>query len=100
VLPENLRSNFQRKYEGKGSLKLPLEATFSALAEMGEPEGALFMQSREDFKKIQSARNNSILAHGVNPIGKHTYERLSELVGSLLTVKQQVEFPRIDWWQA
>lgn len=42
------------------------------------------MELKDDFDKALEPRNNSLLAHGYQPIGKDKYENLKKLVLELL----------------
>ena len=99
VLPEQIRSDYEAKYReaGEPHLKLPLLATFRALQEAGDPLGARFSADFEEIKKLMSARNESILAHGSKPVKKQTAEKLMEIVrGYVPAGHQLVEFPKLS----
>lgn len=102
-LPANLRNNYGRP--------LGLESSAKLLKELGDKLGKEICDN-EELKKILSARNYSILAHGLNPIGKETSEALLNLVkGPILNlvrihilkalnvdfdqIYKQLDFPRI-----
>jgi CRISPR-associated protein (TIGR02710 family) len=42
------------------------------------------------FQKLLSARNSSILAHGVDPIGQHTAEKFLQYLDTLVTVPEEL----------
>lgn len=101
-LPKNLREEIKRKhmspYDGK--IKIPLYDTFKVLKELDNVFGPLFFEHEEEIKKILGARNSSILAHGVDPISKESFERLSSIVEGFLKqvgVNYKVEFPKLLW---
>lgn len=99
VLPEQIRSEYEAKYRESGEphLKLPLFATFRALQEVEDVLGARFLADRDQVDKIMSARNNSILAHGVQPVKKQTAEKFLEIVtGYLPAGSELVEFPKLS----
>jgi len=98
VLPEQIRSEYAAKYRESDEphLKLPLFATFRALREVEDTLGARFSADRDQVDKIMSARNNSILAHGVQPVKKRTAEKFLEIVtGYLPAGSELVEFPKL-----
>jgi CRISPR-associated protein (TIGR02710 family) len=98
-LPEAIREEYVRKYKSlsKGKLEIPLFGVFRALKEMNRPVGHLYFENEEVLKKMLSARNDSILAHGVIPTKKKSYEDLSKIVQDLFVQKPLVEFPRLNW---
>jgi len=95
-VPEPLQSEFRSRYERKSGLfELPLQATYRLLESLGEPEGLRFAERADAFRKIQSARNQSWLAHGMTPTARSSYESLRSLVTDLLGVRETVVFPRL-----
>ena len=42
------------------------------------------------FQKLLSARNSSILAHGVDPIGQRTAEKFLQYLDTLVTVPEEL----------
>jgi CRISPR-associated protein (TIGR02710 family) len=99
TLPEALREEFARKYaEGDKAAKLPLYATYRALAEAGHPIGRQFIEGFEEMRNVLSARNGSILAHGTDPIAESTARRLREMVDPLLPEDVSLpRFPKLPW---
>ncbi|MBV8454980.1 MAG: TIGR02710 family CRISPR-associated protein [Deltaproteobacteria bacterium] len=97
-LPEQLRSEYERKYRSaEGKLELPLFAAFEALEKSGVEIGQRFAADFEAIKKVLSGRNNSILAHGVQPISRHAAESFMEILKRYLpTNAKLVEFPKLN----
>lgn len=99
-VPESLRSDFVRRYAAKdGGLKLPLEASYLLLGALADPLGERFQEMQGEFRKVQSARNSSWLAHGTNIVGEDTYNRLHQLALSLCEVaaEELPRFPKLLW---
>ena len=100
-IPEHLKDEYQRQYLAENStiLKLPLEATFKVLNARGNERGADYMKNIKQINKMQSARNYSILAHGIDTIKKESYEKFLGFVRELFAGDERVEFPRLegDW---
>ncbi|RMH08539.1 MAG: TIGR02710 family CRISPR-associated protein [Nitrospirae bacterium] len=96
-IPEALQKDFvQRGYESQpGTFQLPLEASYRVLAALGEPEGVHFLERQKDMKKIQSARNFSMLAHGLNPTTREAYDSLHALIATFLPVRSDLCFLRV-----
>lgn len=97
-IPETVRTEFLPRYrpEDGMTLKLPLEASYRLLAALGEPEGQGFEQQREQFKKVQSARNASWLAHGMSSTNDKGYRHLREVVLAILGEQPTVTFATLD----
>ena len=96
-LPEELREEYKRRYsdEKSGRLKLPLSAVFRALEAQDSDLGRKFAQESESLKGLLSARNDSLLAHGVEPVKETTARKMLELVrGWLPADAPVVQFPR------
>ncbi|MDP2605300.1 MAG: TIGR02710 family CRISPR-associated CARF protein, partial [Deltaproteobacteria bacterium] len=77
-LPASLRDEYQQRYQRQPNfVQLALDATYRLLEALDQPEGKQFASRAEQFRKIQSARNGSWLAHGLGPCHAETYESLS-----------------------
>lgn len=98
-LPEVLRGEYGNRYldPDKGVLKLPQHATFRALAAAGHDLGNRFMDNYGAIRDIQSARNESILAHGTSPVKAATYGKFEAVLRDLFIPDPLVEFARLDW---
>jgi hypothetical protein len=98
-LSESIREEYVSRYQSPddGKIKLPLNATFRALKELGHHTGERFYQNEETFKKIMSARNDSILAHGTQHIKKETYEKFAAVIEEHFIEGALIEFPGLDW---
>jgi CRISPR-associated protein (TIGR02710 family) len=94
-IPSALREEFVHKYADAqtGLLKLPLQATFRCLEEMGEEAGRRFFSQIKAIKSIQSARNQSILAHGIQPVTEKAALTILDTVTDFVQVKEVFEFP-------
>ncbi len=98
-LPESIKEEYIQRYKepDKDNLKLPLFATFRALKEMDHRAGHKFFDHEETFKKILSARNDSIFAHGIQPVKKSTYEDFTKIIEELFVEGPLIEFPELKW---
>jgi len=98
-LPDTIREEYIQRYHDsdKRTLKLPLYATFRALKEMNHPTGYKYFENEDTFKKILSARNNSIFAHGLHPVKKTTYEEFTKIIEELFVKGPLIEFPKLNW---
>ncbi|RMD53321.1 MAG: TIGR02710 family CRISPR-associated protein, partial [Nitrospirae bacterium] len=99
ILPETIREEYINRYRSPddGKIRIPLLSTFRALKELNHPTGQKFFEKEEELKKILNARNNSILAHGLNPIKKETYEKLRGIIKDLFISGEMIEFPVLQW---
>ncbi|MCP9440768.1 MAG: TIGR02710 family CRISPR-associated CARF protein [Nitrospira sp.] len=97
-IPETVRPDFLARYrqDEAGTLQLPLEASYRLSAALGEPEGQRFEQQRGQFKKVQSARNSSWLAHGMNPANEKDYRHLREVVLTILGDQPTITFAMLE----
>jgi hypothetical protein len=73
-----------------------LEATYRLLEALDQPEGKQFALRTEEIKKVQFARNDSWLAHGLKPCRDETYVSLSALVRDILAIEEGPSFPKLD----
>jgi len=88
-------------------VKLGLYECYELLARLGEKIGTRFMSEYADkhsaLAKYYNTRNNSILAHGFDPVGKKAAERFIDVVGSFMDsycpdwcdLVARFEFPRL-----
>jgi len=98
-LPSSIQQEYAKKYssDDQQELKLPLFATYRVLAEMDDVAGRHFMEQEEAIRGLLAARNNSILAHGVAPIEKKTYQTMEGFIQELLGIESFIEFPQLNW---
>ncbi len=98
AIPETVRAEFLARYrpEDGSTLKLPLEASYRLLAALGEPEGRQFEQQQDRFKKVQSARNTSWLAHGMTSGTEAGYRALREVVLAILGDQPAIPFAMLN----
>lgn len=97
AVPEDLRDEYCRFYKDseKNVLKIPLYGVFRLLEKLDDPVGRQFFASEKEFLRILNARNNSILAHGMQPVKPSTYESLDGLIRSAFGIDKTVEFPHL-----
>ncbi|MEM2918349.1 MAG: TIGR02710 family CRISPR-associated CARF protein [Candidatus Altiarchaeota archaeon] len=67
----------------EGKLKIGLKKSYSLLEKLDDDIGKKFVGD-EDMKKLLGIRNNSILAHGINPVDKKTAENLLSKVENMI----------------
>jgi CRISPR-associated protein (TIGR02710 family) len=96
-IPDALRQQFEERYKSErdGRIKLPLEPTYQLLYEHGNDLGNTFHGMRSGFQKIQRARNESILAHGTQPVREKHVQKLMNVTDELIDVEKEIEFPEI-----
>lgn len=75
-LPEKLQEKYE-KMRKDGEIKLGLRESYELLHEIGDELGRVFKDDKE-LLKILNARNQSILAHGLNPLNKNSFEKFYE----------------------
>lgn len=97
-LPGEIRGEFATRYQDteKGILKLPLYATFRALRALDEPTGHEFFLQEEAFVQVLSARNQSVLAHGIQSVNRATFEKFRNLLRTAFNIRDTVVFPQIE----
>lgn len=106
MLPAGLQEKYLKyKNQKDGKVKLSLYLDYEVLFDLGDKAGKLFKQRYEDgeLKKMLSLRNNSILAHGFNPVIEKTYQQMLSEVDKLIKdtipeveeIMEKVKFPQI-----
>lgn len=96
-IPQDLREEFIRKYRDPHTdmMKLPLQATFTVLRAAGNEAGHRFFEYEKKIKDIQSSRNLSILAHGIQPVSEHTAQSILQTVTDFVQLKEIFDFPKL-----
>ncbi len=94
-IPETIRADYVQKYTDPSDkiIKLPLQATFNFLKESGHEAGSRFFENLEEIKKIQSNRNESILAHGIKPVTGNAVDKILQVVSDFTGFKTAFYFP-------
>jgi CRISPR-associated protein (TIGR02710 family) len=96
-IPQVLREEFFHRYGDKltGMMKLPLQATFTVLRAAGNEAGQRFFEYEKKIKDIQISRNQSILAHGVQPVSERAAQSILDTVVDFVQMKEFFEFPKL-----
>lgn len=81
-LPEGVREDYHRCFTSEldGRIKLPLHAAYTLLKVLGDPLGQAFSTQWQQMKLFLDAQNNSILAHGFEPIKAERYHQAFDMV--------------------
>lgn len=97
TVPAEIREEFETRYKDPATkkLKLPLQATFRFLEHRGHEAGERFHTCQKVIKNIQSNRNQSILAHGLKPVGDKAVESIFETVAAFLQFSETYDFPQL-----
>ncbi|MEM4397185.1 MAG: TIGR02710 family CRISPR-associated CARF protein [Candidatus Woesearchaeota archaeon] len=88
-LPEYLREKYFKEDV------LALCKKYDILHDLNNELGKKFKEKEEELKKILDARNNSILAHGLNSITKEQYEKFANIVKEFINPEFEIKFPKI-----
>jgi CRISPR-associated protein (TIGR02710 family) len=106
ALPKAVRDEYVKKYldKKKGVLVFGLYPTYRALDAAGNMLGKRFLmnyhsKTKDNLKKLLSARNQSILAHGTTAVKEGTYRKFAARVREFSGIADEVRFPRLegDW---
>ncbi|MBW2043170.1 MAG: TIGR02710 family CRISPR-associated protein [Deltaproteobacteria bacterium] len=97
AVPLDLKDTFRQKYQDEETqmLKLPLSATFEFLKTIGNPAGIAFFEKMAEMKKIQSSRNKSILAHGIEPVTEKGVRSIFATVSNFVGATDVIAFPTL-----
>ncbi len=79
-LPEGLREKYQARKKDKEKIEVSLVEGYTLLAELGDYLGLAWLKKEKKLMGILKTRNNSILAHGLEPIDRVKYEKFIETV--------------------
>ncbi len=81
-VPETMRSELEHCRDERGKVKIPLEPASRLLKALGDELGEAYSQNA--FRDALRHRNNSIGAHGLEPVTEEKAKRLRTQVESLL----------------
>jgi len=92
-VPENLRSDLEVLRTSRTSkIELPLFKSYELLSQMGEKLGDAFVSDRH-LQNYLTTRNNSILAHGTEPVKEKDYRELRNACVKLMLLER----PEYEW---
>ncbi len=82
-----------------GTIKLPLHKSFKLLQWLDDPLGTRYAELAEELRKILNVRNMSILAHGLEPVRKETFDTMLGIALQFLDIKREElpRFPVMNW---
>ncbi|MGB9710526.1 MAG: TIGR02710 family CRISPR-associated CARF protein [Thermodesulfovibrio sp.] len=93
-----------KKNSENGVIKLPLIKSYELLAHMDDDLGKLYLERKNELLECLKLRNNSILAHGLEPILKEKFERVKSTfqnfiqealkVAGVETLESPIQFPK------
>ena len=92
---ENYKKGQRQDDLNKGLIKLGLSKDYDLLADLDDELGKKFMEDSKEAEKLQNllnARNSSILAHGLEPVGKKAAKELFDAV----KVYAKIVLPELD----
>ncbi|MCS3918743.1 TIGR02710 family CRISPR-associated CARF protein [Fervidibacter sacchari] len=100
-VPENVRERLENYRDEKGKVKIPLRASYELLEALDDEIGKAW--AKPELRDALSARNNSITAHGLEPVTEEVARKLKEavepivkrLVPELDSLFQEARFPQL-----
>lgn len=81
-ITDTLFQKLHEKHKDCDNIKIGLIEDFEILSELNKNDSTVIAYSKhhEDLKKYLNFRNESILAHGMNPIDEEQYTKMSKIV--------------------
>lgn len=97
ALPEALRPAYdQLRDPNSGKIQLGLRQDYELLSALDDPLGIVYRTHEKRLLNGLSARNASILAHGISPIGDESYQKFAEVLNDLIRDATQRLDIRVD----
>lgn len=103
-LPENLQDEYDKKRSPvKGKIQIALRNSYELLSKISDdPIGKIYLENANKIINALDARNNSLFAHGFNPITSTDYEKVSEVfvnfiksaISAVVINKPQIQPPQ------
>jgi CRISPR-associated protein (TIGR02710 family) len=81
-LPEPLRGEYEKmRLPDKGKIQLALRSSYELLSKLpNDMLGQLYLESARKILKVLETRNNSLFAHGFQPITGSDYQKVNEVI--------------------
>jgi CRISPR-associated protein (TIGR02710 family) len=80
-LPDNLRAEYEQKRDHrKNKIQTALHSSYDLLNKLSDPLGQLYQQNKEKILNALDKRNNSLFAHGFQPITRDDYQIMQNIV--------------------
>ena len=101
-IPTDMHETINRYRDEKERIRIPLSAAYQLLARFNDPIAEIFQG--EAVRDALNRRNESIAAHGLNPVSAEDVEKLKEgikgilgkLIHNLDEMAQQAIFPKLS----
>jgi len=107
-LPLDLKPKYEQYQDKKDKkIKLSLHQLYELLKDLKEKVGEIFIKEEDkkdsELKKLLGMRNNSILAHGFNPVGEFEFDKMLGIIQKLAKfvipdldyLSEKAKFPKI-----
>jgi len=80
-IPEIIREEILNECRNgrEDKIQIPLHKSFMLLATLKDSVGIAYLSHCEDLGKVLVTRNNSLLAHGFDPVKEETYKKMLEI---------------------
>jgi len=91
---EFLINEYEKNKDEKGKLKIALTKCYELLSALEDPVGIFYSKVKEKFLNTIKLRNNSILAHGIDPISEEQYKDVYEFVKNFIctTLEEKIKY--------
>ncbi|MGD1874758.1 MAG: TIGR02710 family CRISPR-associated CARF protein [Mastigocoleus sp.] len=99
-LPESLRTEYQQQRSpSKKEIKLGLLNSYELLSKLpNEPLGELYQKNSKQLQNALSKRNNSLFAHGFQPINNSDYQVMKNIVVKFIEDGINLVIPENQKW--
>jgi len=95
-LPGNLRPEYEPFVRDNGKVLLGLRKSFELLGRLDDPVGRLFLDRSNAVIGVLTIRNNSIFAHGTDPVGEEGYKKVRETLHGFIAEAVDLAGDRLD----
>jgi CRISPR-associated protein (TIGR02710 family) len=102
-IPDTIREEFVAKYKNDrdGKIRVSQYAAYQLLAAMGDERGSHFVTNyQQRFRAHVDRRNNSLLAHGFQPVDQEGYDSVRGIVLEISGLQESdlPLFPKLPEW--
>jgi CRISPR-associated protein (TIGR02710 family) len=97
--PEGQRDSLRAAMGNDGRIRIGLQKSFALLDALEDPLGRQYSRHEKELRRTLDARNQSLLAHGYNPVTASTCKKLFPMALEFLDLNEKdlPEYPPLDW---
>jgi hypothetical protein len=77
---EELKKKLEARRNDRGMIQIALRESYELLYQLGDPIGIDYKEHNNKLMDALRLRNDSLFAHGFNPLSEHDYKKIEDSV--------------------